>query len=184
MKLHWLTFSSCVMLAATLGAQSQPPAAASAPGQKPPTEIFSDTVDFDLKTHVAVYRGNVRVNDPEMKLWCELLTATAPVEGGRIEDIVAETNVVLIMTDEKGQTNRATGDKLVYTYKVSDGVTNELAVLTGNPMIEKPDLSIVGDTIEWDRGNNQLRVKNQKMIFRTEEAGGQTNTPPSTNTSR
>lgn len=175
MKPHLFIFH-CALFFATFLARSQQ--AETTPAQKSPTEVFSDSVDFDLKTLVAVYRGNVRVDDPQMKLWCELLTATAPVAGGRIESIIAETNVVLIATDEKGQTNRATGDKLVYTYKVADGVTNEMAVLTGNPKIEKPDLTIIGDVIEWDRAKNKLLVKNQRMIFRTEETGGGTNSPP------
>ena len=137
-----------------------------------PTEIFSDMVDFDLNTRVAVYRGNVRVNDPQMKLSCELLTATAPAGGGRIESIVAERNVVIEMRDESGQTNHATGDKLVYTFKIVDGVTNEVAVLTGHPRLEQPDFTVTGDALEWDRGNKQLRVSNQQMVFRG------TNQPP------
>ncbi|HMP81656.1 MAG TPA: LptA/OstA family protein [Verrucomicrobiota bacterium] len=172
MKPHRLILL-CALTFAAFQIHSQP--TSSAPAQKAPTQIFSDTVDFDLGTHVAVYRGNVRVDDPQMRLWCDLLTATAPAAGGRIESIIAETNVILIATDDKGETNRATGDKLVYTYKVTDGVTNELAVLTGNPMIEKPDVTISGDVIEWDRANNKLLVKNQRMVFRTEEAGVPTN---------
>ena len=175
MKPYW-PILSCVLLGFTL--RAHPQAASSTTTQKPPTEILSDVLDFDLKTHIAVYRGNVRVDSPEMKLWCESLTATAPVEGGRIEHIVAETNVVLIIADEKGQTNRATGQKLVYTYKVAEGVTNELAVLTGNPKLEKPDITVEGDAIEWDRGKDKFRVTNQRIVFRQEEPVGQTNPPP------
>jgi lipopolysaccharide transport protein LptA len=178
MKPYCLILFAAV-LGATLGAQTNSTPAT--PRPQTPTQINSDSVDFDLQTHIAIYRGNVRVDDPQMKLWCALLTATAPEAGGRIEKIVAETNVVMLLPDEKGFTNRATGDKLVYTYKVVEGVTNEVAVLTGNPKLEKPDMTVLGDVITWDRANNQLHVTNQRMIFRTDTQGGQTNPPPAAN---
>ena len=34
---------------------------------RPPTRIDSDSVDFDLTARQAIYRGHVRVDDPEMK---------------------------------------------------------------------------------------------------------------------
>ena len=44
---------------------------------QPPTEtqIYSDRFDYELKTGLATYLGHVRVNDPKMKLTCELLIA-------------------------------------------------------------------------------------------------------------
>lgn len=175
MKIFWLTLS-VVALGASAVAQTNLPSS-SAPTLSGPTQIYSDTSYIEFKTRLVVYNGNVRVENPQMKLWCELLTTTAPSAGGHIESIVAETNVVIDMPDEKGQTNHATGDKLVYTYKVTDGVTNEVAVLTGNPKLEKPEFTMTGDTMTWDRLNNQLRATNQKMVFRAGAAGG-TNQPP------
>ena len=123
------------------------------------THIFSDDgVHFDLKTHMAVYRGHVRVDDPKMRLTCETMTANVPEAGGRIDSIVAEQNVVIETLDEKGQTNRATADKAVYTYKVAGSVTNETVELTGNPLLEWPQGTMRGDPIVWDRINNQVRA--------------------------
>ena len=65
-------------------AQSAPaPATTNSPAAPPPprapTQIYSDnSADFDLNGHQAIYRGHVRVDDPEMKLTCALLVADVP----------------------------------------------------------------------------------------------------------
>jgi lipopolysaccharide transport protein LptA len=150
-----------------LNAQTNPPAPVAKRAERSPTEITSDSVDFDLKTRMAVYRGHVRVDDSLMKLTCEVLTATVPESGGRIESIVAEQNVVIDAIDAKGHTNRASGDKVVYTCKVEGSVTNEVIELIGNPRLEAPQGTLTGDLIVWDKANNRVRATNQKMMFRT-----------------
>src|SRR5208283_2805432 len=76
------------------------PAAPTTP--RAPTRIDSDdSADFDLNGHQAIYRGHVRVDDPEMKLTCALLVADVPSAGGHPNRIVAETNVVIDFTDTK-----------------------------------------------------------------------------------
>ena len=68
-----------------------------------------------------------------MKLTCALLVADLPQSGGRLNHIVAETNVVIDAKDDEGQPIHATSDKTVYDYNVQNGVTNETVTLTGNP---------------------------------------------------
>lgn len=145
-----------------------------------PTRIESDSVDFDLTAHRAIYRGHVRVEDPEMKLNCEWLTADLPQEGGRINHIVAETNVVADFTDEKGQMMHATGDKAVYVYDMQNGVTNETVTLTGNPELENAQGKSTGDVIVWDRARNHLDITNPKIVFHQNINGAtaDTNSPP------
>ncbi len=69
------------------------------------TRISSDSGDFDLAGHEATYHatylGHVRVDDPQMKLTCEQLTADVPRASGRPNRIVAETNVVIDFTERK-----------------------------------------------------------------------------------
>ncbi|MGA2802003.1 MAG: LptA/OstA family protein [Verrucomicrobiota bacterium] len=144
-----------------------------------PTRIESDSVDFDLTAHRAIYHGHVRVEDPEMKLNCEWLTADLPQEGGRINHIVAETNVVADFTDEKGQTMHATGDKAVYVYDMQNGVTNETVTLTGNPELENSQGKSTGDVIVWNRARNHLDITNPKIVFRQNINGAMagTNSP-------
>ena len=72
------------------------------------------------------------MDDPEIKLHCEWLVADLPQTGGASTNIVAETNVVIDATDDKGQKMHATGDKAVYVYAVENGVTNEMVTLTGH----------------------------------------------------
>ena len=141
-----------------------------APAAKPqprgPTRIESDSVDFDLTKREATYRGHVHVDDPEMKLNCEWLVADLPQTGGRINHIVAETNVVIDAMDDKGQKMHATGEKAVYVYSVQNGVTNETVTLTGHPELSNAQGTSTGDVIVWDRANNHLNITNPKIVFR------------------
>jgi len=85
----------------------------------------------------AIYRGEVRVLDPQIYLECELLTAffrtnnpTRTAEAsttnaaGPVERIVAETNVLIMARD-----TTILGDRAVYT------ASNETAVVTGDLVV-------------------------------------------------
>lgn len=169
-------------------AASTLPAAENAPLPKPAgveTHITSKAVEFDLKTRTAVYSGNVRVDDPRVSLTCELLTARLPASGTRVDSIVAETNVVMLIP-EKGTTNRATADKAVYLFSVRAGVTNEILELTGSPAIETPQGTMTGTKITWDRGRDNLSAENSHMIYKPAATNAaptdvSTNAAPATN---
>ncbi len=152
------------------------------PPTRPPTQIHSDSWDFDMTARQAVYHGHVHVDDPQMKLTCAQLTTDLPESGGRPARIVAETNVVIDFTDDKGQTNHTTSDKAVYIYNVQNGVTNETVTLTGNPQMENAQGTQAGDVIIWDRANNKIHFDNPHMIFRQNlnSAVADTNPPPAT----
>jgi len=142
------------------------------------THIRSESVDLGIKTRTAVYRGNVRLDDPRLHLTCEYLFANIPEEG-QVDRIVAETNVVIEMLDEKGLTNWAYADKAVYTYQAGESATNEIVELTGSPRVEREEGILYGDTIIWDRALNQIRATNQRMGPRRETAEpAETNAPP------
>ena len=163
------------------GVTTNPPAAT--PPPPAPTQIYicsDNSADFDLNRHQAIFRGHVRVDDPEMKLTCDQLTADVPQAGGRPNHIVAETNVVIDFTDTKGQTNHATGDKAVYIYNVQNGVTNKTVTLTGNPQMENTQGTQAGDVIILDLANNKIHFDNPHMIFRQNLNGpsADTNSPP------
>ncbi len=144
-----------------------------------PTKIDSDSADFDLTGRHAIYTGDVRVDDSRMKLTCAQLTVDLPAAGGRINHIVAETNVVIDATDEKGATNHVASDKAVYDYQVQNGVTNETVTLTGNPVVKNSEGTQSGDTIIWDRANNHIRFINPHMVSGENlgDAIGNTNSP-------
>jgi lipopolysaccharide transport protein LptA len=157
-----------------------PSVTTNSPTARPPTQIHSDSWDFDMTARQAVYHGHVHVDDPQMKLTCAQLTTDLPESGGRPSRIVAETNVVIDFTDDKGQTNHTTSDKAVYIYNVQNGVTNEVVTLTGNPQMENAQGTQAGDVIIWDRANNKIHFDNPHMIFRQNLNGvtADTNSPP------
>jgi lipopolysaccharide export system protein LptA len=140
-------------------AQTNTPGAPPAP--RDPMLIHSDSWDFDLNGHQAIYSRHVRVDDPQMKLTCEQLVADMPPAGGRPNHIVAETNVVIDFTDTKGQTNHATGDKAVYTYQEQGGVTNVTVTLTGDPQPQVVNAQGLqaGDVIIWSRENTNSHIR-------------------------
>ena len=144
---------------------------------KPPTEIDSDTADFDLNIHQAIYRNHVVVVDPQMKLKCEQLVVYLPPSGERVNHIVAQTNVVIDFADQQGQMTHAVADLADYRYLVSNGVTNETVTLTGNPQVENSQGTLTGDPINWDRGNNRMTATNPHRKSKP-AVEGSTNAPP------
>jgi len=140
--------------------------------------------DFDLTGRRVIYHEHVRVDSPEMKLSCEWLAADLPQGGGHVTNIVAETNVVIDATDDKGQKLHATGARAVYAYAVQNGATNETVTLTGSARVEYAQDVLTGDVIIWDRAHNRLSVPaNPKMIVRENlnSPAAATNSPPATN---
>jgi len=139
------------------------PQPAAAPAQ---IVIESERLDLDMTAHTATYYGNVRASDPQMNLACGRLVADLPESGGRISHIVAETNVVIDFTDDKGQKMHATSDKAVYDFQIKDAATNETVTLTGNAKVENAQGWLTGEPIFWDRAGSHLTATNPKMIFR------------------
>lgn len=159
-------------------------------GTNAETQIDSHHAEFDLAARRAVYQGNVRVNDPQLRLTCELLTVELPQSGGRPEHLVALTNVVMDSVDEKGGTNHATSDKAVYDYVVKDGVTNEIITLSGHARAENAQVILYGEPITYNRQTGSLTAQNQRMIIKqnlssalvsTNPPAAGTNVPPGTN---
>lgn len=129
------------------------------------THISSKTAVFQHIERQVIYRGDVVVDDPRVHITCDVLTARLPAVAKRVDSIVAESNVVMLVPD-KGTTNRATADKAIYTFSVNAGVTNEVLELTGSPAIERPDGTLTGTKITWDRAKDTVTADNQHMTFR------------------
>ncbi len=157
----WLVCAGC-FLCAQSRAQFSPgdvPALAST-STNGDTIIFSDDgFESHYKLKTIIYRDNVRVYNPQMRLRCELLTVEAPdIEDGKFNLVTAETNVVIDWVDEQG-TNHATSDKAVYVYVITNMAklpemqyqTNSTVVLTGHPYVKHGQETVAGDPIIWDR---------------------------------
>ena len=144
-----------------------------------PTEVDSDKAEFDMggahSPRQVIYRGNVRVTDPKIKLWCEWLLLTLPPGSGHVSHISAETNVVIDFVGENGEKYHVTSDKAVYDYTVVNQVTNETVTWTGNPIVDTKDGKIWSEPLVWDRRANRFFFTNQKMILPNGLSGSGTN---------
>ena len=135
-------------------------------------------------TRLFIYTGQVKVADPEIDLLCDKMTVTFGAQrkqkasgknhviqpglnpppkptkppmmsqGGQIDMIVAENNVVIINRKDK---TRATGAKGVYT------ATTNLLVLTGDPVLYHEGGEIRGEIIAWDRITGRLKVTKARV---------------------
>jgi len=146
-----------------LAATNATAVATNIPAAKVATEISSDAADFDLNTRLAVYRGNVTVIDPQVKMTCERLVVDLPAAGAHLSHVVAETNVVIDFTDEKGQNYHVTSAKAVYDYQVEGSVTNETVTFTGSPKVETAQSTIESEPMIWDRTRNKFQFISPRM---------------------
>jgi lipopolysaccharide export system protein LptA len=137
------------------------------------TEILSESAYFDLKARTAIYMGDVKVKDPRMDLACEVLTVHMPQSGGKLDSIIAETNVAIDFLDEKGQKVHGTGGKAIYTYNVIGTYTNDVLELMDNPVLRTAQGDWYGDTIRLDRVNNTITGTHSRMVIRS--GAGETN---------
>jgi lipopolysaccharide transport protein LptA len=153
---------------------NQPPTPTNAPAkskqaQGPTTIDAVGPAVFDLNNHWVTYRDTVSVTNLQMKLTCEWLMANLPQGKEHVTNIVAETNVVINYTDDKGEKSRGTGNKAVYFYHVENGVTNETITLTGTPQqepqLEKDHNTMTGDPIIYDLISHQLTIPNNPQII-------------------
>lgn len=136
------------------------------------TEIISKSAYFNLKARTAIYMGDVRIKDPRMELSCEVLTVKLATEGGgKFQNIIAETNVVIEFTDDKGQKIHGTGGKAIYTYNVTSTYTNDVMELHDNPILQTAEGNWQGDVITLDRVNGTVKATNSRMRI-TQPAGG------------
>jgi len=166
---------------------SESPALAGAAGVGQ-TEIRSEKGgEFYLKLKTYIYRSNVRVDNSQMKLACELLTIESPeLKEGKFNRATAETNVVINWLDENG-TNHATADRAVYTYAITNLATppehrwqtNSLVVLSGNPFVtDGRGNTYKWDPIIWDRMNGVISTTNMLEMKITNAPGAFDNTMP------
>ena len=152
-------------------------------GAEAETHIASDSVEFDMKSRLAVYRGNVKVTDPRLALTCEFLTAKV-LDSGQVERIVAETNVVATLVTNQ-TTFTVTAAQAIYTYQVSATTTNQTLELTGlpAPKITWPQEDVTplrtneftARRILWDLANERLTAEEHRGVFPDFEALRQRN---------
>ncbi len=138
------------------------------------TNQFADIFarEYRLGTNSALFKGGVRVTHPQMKLNCETMSFDVPQGSSRAQSIVAQDSVDFDLVDEKGQKVRGTGQKAVYTYRVTEAGTNDLVELTGNAMLTMTNgSSFQNSIIILDRANGKLMAPGKYSIHGVGTAG-------------
>ena len=161
-----LTATALPVLAAETG-----PAPAADPAA---THITSKSVKFDMKTRQAIYSGEVQVKDPRIELNCELLTATVSESGGRVDNLVAESNVVALITTNN-TVFTVTAAKAIYIYEVQPTATNQTLELSGLPEPKitwpQPDSEpartneFAARRILWNFGTGVIDAEGHRGVF-------------------
>ncbi len=97
-------------------------------------EVFSN--EYLLTPAAALFRGQVRIDHPQIKETCEELTMLSlPELGSAGRMVIAEPAVVFDMVDDQGRSFHGTGEKAVYTHRLTPTLTNDLMELTGHPAV-------------------------------------------------
>ena len=121
--------------------------------------------EYRVQTNSALFTGQVRVSHPQMNMTCESVAVDFPRGGGTAERILAERSVEFDLMDDKGQKIHGTGQKALYTYRVTPAGTNDLLELTGNPMLTMTNGSTFQNSvIMLDRANGKLVAPGKYLI--------------------
>lgn len=127
--------------------------------------IHSDLGRFDMTNYRTIYLGHVRADDPRMHLTSDWLAADLPHDKNSDTHVVAATNVVMLLLDDKGQTNHASSDQAVYHMHVESGVTNETVTLTGHAKMWNDKISVIGEPLVYDMVQQELAGSNYVTSF-------------------
>ena len=120
-------------------------------------EIFSN--EYLLTPAAALFRGGVRIEHPQIKETCEELTMLTPPELGKDgRMVIAEPAVVFDVVDAQGRSFHGTGDKAVYTHRLTATLTNDMMELTGHPAVLASTNVVGRNTIIT------LDLTNQKLV--------------------
>jgi lipopolysaccharide export system protein LptA len=137
----------------------------------PATPVKITCEEYELSPERAVFRGDVRVDDAQMQLTCDLLTVTLAPGGTNVLDIVADRNVVMSLVETNGQLTTATCARAVYT-----AATGQIELST-QPKVRRPDGSwFVAERIVMDRATGNLSAQGSYRGSLT-SPGGETNAP-------
>ncbi len=154
------------------------------------TEIFSDNAEFRTASSEAFFEGTVRAFDPRFTLSSGTLTVVLPPRdstNSHPQHLVAEIKVVIDAIDEKGVTNHANADKLIYDFNVTGTTTNEIVQLIGHPvlvqngMITKVEKSIVYNMVTGQIFPDGAIESNGPISDNKKATPPKTNAPPPPN---
>ena len=152
-------FSALLLLAALMAGPVY--AAPASPERKVPTNIQSDSMEYNAAAQTVVFSGNVHVTRPDFELWSKKLTvylkksgdsstgnsSTDSMRAGDIDRLVADGNVRLKSEDKSGECQ-------ILTYYAD----TEKVVMEGSPVLRDPDSTIRGNVITHYMQTNRSHV--------------------------
>ncbi len=151
---------------------------------KTPTVITSDTMDIDIAKNVAIFTGNVKVDDEEMSISCKKMTIfledkkieevgkssvvkadsakpeeTKPEEGKQVSRIICEENVIIIRKalseSERGQGEQ----KAIAGHADYDVKTGKIVLTKNNPVLKRGADTLRGEIITIWRDSEKVEVQ-------------------------
>lgn len=145
-----------------------------------PTVIFADTMDIDSSKNLAVFTGNVKVEDQELKINCHKMTiyledtvkdgeeAKAKPEGGGdikkskgVSKIFCEGDVVIVRKPPENETDKE--EQKANSGKAEYDIKEGKIVLSENPVLMQGEQKIAGDRITVFRDTEKMIVEGGKQ---------------------
>lgn len=128
-------------------------------------KIFSDHFQFLYESNLVTYTGNVRVDDPQMELTCDVLNIFLTTNK-TIQRITAENRVVIV---NKKDNSRATGERAIYIINTNQ----EIVELVGHPTWSDGVRTGTADIFIFDRKSNIFRAETNAVFKLPREQIGQ-----------
>ena len=126
------------------------------------TVITSDSLSFDYQKRVAVFDGNVKAVDPQMRATADHLTVTFD-ETNEVKTVIAQGSVNIYHEDKHASCKRA-----VYTAQTGQ------VVLTGNAALTRGGDKVMGRRITFWLNEERMLSEPGRLILYPED-GARTN---------
>lgn len=128
-------------------------------------KIISDHFQFLYESNLITYTGNVRIDDPQMELTCDVLNIFLTTNK-TIQRIMAENRVVILNKQDK---SRATGDRAIYIINPNE----EFVQLIGNPTWSNGQRQGKADIFVFDRKSKIFQARTNAAFKLPREQIGQ-----------
>ena len=103
---------------------------AAKPGETNPAMAEITSEEYTVRPEGAVFEPDAHIEHPQMKWSSQTITVQWP-QGGTTRHILAERAVWFEWIGENERKMEGQGDRADYAYSVTNGITNEVMVLTG-----------------------------------------------------
>jgi len=136
-----------------------------------PTIITADSMDLDIGRNVAVFTGNVQVDDVQMKIFCHKMIINFAGENDKgdkmstnksVKNIICLKNVVIIRkvsgADAKGGEQKAIAEKAIYDVKAG-----KITLMDSAELRRGPD-SLTGEVIIFWLDSERLSVPEKPRL--------------------